>query len=79
MLSCFSHVQLFVTLWTVAHQAPLSMGISRQEYWSRLPCSPPGNLPNPGIKPVSPAAPALQKDSLWLSHWGHPVKFLGAL
>ena len=79
MLSCFSHVQLFVTLWTVAHQAHLFMGFSRQEYWSRLPCSPPGDLPNPGIKPVSPAAPALQDDSLWLSHWGHPVKFLGAL
>ena len=42
MLSCFSHVQLFVTPWTVAHQAPLSMGFSRQEYWSGLRCPPPG-------------------------------------
>ena len=45
----------FVTLWTIAHQAPLSMGFSRQEYWSGLPCLPPGDLPNPGIKPMSPA------------------------
>ena len=43
----------FVTSWTVAHQAPLSMGLSRQEYWSGLPCPPPGDLPNPGIKPGS--------------------------
>ena len=46
---------LFVTPWTIAHQAPLSMGFSRQEYWSGLPCSPPGDLPNPGIKPASSA------------------------
>ena len=49
-----SHVQFFATLWTVAHQAPLSMGFFRQEYWSRLPFSPPGDLPDPGIEPVSP-------------------------
>ena len=53
MLSRFSHVQLCVTLWTVAHQAPLSMGFSRQEYWSGLLCPPPGDLLDPGIKPVS--------------------------
>ena len=45
-----SHVQLFVTPWTVAHQAPLSVGFSRQEYWSGLPFPSPGDLPNPGIK-----------------------------
>ena len=50
-----SHVQLFVTPWTVACQAPLSMGFSRQEYWSGLPFPSPGDLPNPGIKPESPA------------------------
>ena len=50
-VNLLSHVQLFATLWTVAHQAPLSMGFSRQEYWSWLPCSPPGNLPDPGVKP----------------------------
>ena len=59
VLSHFSRVQLFVTLWTVAHQAPLSMGFSRQEYWSGLPCPPPGDLPDPGIEPVSLMSPAL--------------------
>ena len=53
MLSHFSRVRLFVTFWTVAHQAPLSMGFSRQEYWSGWTCSPPGDLCDPGIKPVS--------------------------
>ena len=55
----FSCVQLFVTLWTVARQAPLSMGFSRQEYWSGLPCPPPGDLPDPGIEPMSLMSPAL--------------------
>ena len=50
MLSHFSHVQLFPTLWTVAHQAPLSLGFSKQDYWSRLLCPPPGDLPNPGME-----------------------------
>ena len=59
MLSHFSHVQLFVTLWTVASQAPLSMAFSGQEYWSELPCPPPRDLPNPGIEPESLASPAL--------------------
>ena len=68
----FSHVRLFVTLWTIAHQAPLSMGFSRQEYYSGLPCPPAGNLPNPGIEPTSPVSPALQADSLPLSHQGSP-------
>ena len=53
VLSCFSRVRLFATLWTVARQAPLSMGFSRQEYWSGLPCPPPGDLPHPGIEPSS--------------------------
>ena len=48
-----SRVRLFVTPWNVTHQAPLSMGFSRQEYWSGLPFPPPGDLPNPGIKPAS--------------------------
>ena len=76
MLSCFSRVQLFMTLWTVACQAPLSMGLSRQEYWSGLPCPPPGDLPDPEIEPTSPVAPALQADSLPLSHQGSPIFFL---
>ena len=49
-----SHVQLFVTLWTIACQAPLSMGFSRQEYWSRLPFPSPGDLPNPETETASP-------------------------
>ena len=56
-----SPVQLFATPWTVAYQAPLSMGFSRQEYWSGLPFPSPGDLPNTGIKPRSPA---LQADAL---------------
>ena len=56
-----SHVQLFATPWTIAYQAPLSMGFSRQEYWSGLPCPSPGDLPDPRIKPGSPA---LQIDAL---------------
>ena len=51
--------QLSATPWTVAHRAPLSMGFSRQEYWRGLPFPPPGDLPDPGIVPVSPVAPAL--------------------
>ena len=56
-----------VTLWTIAHQAPLAMGFSRREYWSGLPFPSPGDPPNPGIKPASPAWRA---DSLTLSHLG---------
>ena len=70
----FSRVQFFMTPWTVAHQAPLSMEFSRQEYWIRLPFPSPGDLSNPGMKPGSPA---LQEDPLpseplgkphWLKH-----------
>ena len=59
MLSHFSHIQLFATPWTVAHQAPLSMGFSRQEYWSGMSCPSPGDLHDPGIEPVSLRSPAL--------------------
>ena len=59
MLSCFSRVQLCVTLWAVACQEPLSMGFSRQEYWSGFPCPPPGGLPDTGINPESLRSPAL--------------------
>ena len=51
MLSCFNCIQLCVTVWTVAHQALLSIGFSRQEYWSGLPCPPPGNFPTQGSNP----------------------------
>ena len=57
--SHFSCVWLLVTLWTIACQFPLSIGFSQHEYWSGLPCSPPGNLPDPGIKLVSLTSPAL--------------------
>ena len=57
--SGFSHVWLFAIRWTIVRQAPLSMGFSRQESWSGLPCLPPGDLPNPGIEPESLASSAL--------------------
>ena len=60
MVWSLSHVQLFVTLWTVVCQAPLSMGFPRQEYWIGLPFPSPGNIPDPGIEPVSPAWQASQ-------------------
>ena len=57
MLSCFSHVQFFATLWTIAHQASLPLGFSRQEYWSGFPCPPPRDLPDQGsnLGSMSPA------------------------
>ena len=66
-----SHVQLFATPWTVAYQAPVSMGFSRQEYWSGLPFPSPGALPDPGIKPGSPA---LQADTLTSEPPGKPTE-----
>ena len=61
MCQSLSHVQLFVTPWTIARQVPLSIEFSRQEYWSGLPFPSPWDLPNPGIEPGSPT---LQADSL---------------
>ena len=59
MINGFSPVQPFVTPWTVARQAPLSMGFSRQEYWSGLPCPPPGDLPDSRMEPESLMSPAM--------------------
>ena len=59
MLNHFSHVRLCATLWIVAHQAPLSMGFSKQEYWSQLPCPSPGDLPDPGTELSSLTSSAL--------------------
>ena len=59
MLSRFSRVRLFVTIWTTAHRAPLSMGFSRLEYWSELPCPSPGDLPDAGMEPASLLSPPL--------------------
>ena len=69
---------LFVILWTIACQASLSMGFSRQEYWNGLPCLPPGDLPNPGIDLEYRASPVLQSDSLLLSHQGDQFTSLKA-
>ena len=70
-----SRVQLRVTSWTVALQAPLSMGFPSQEYWSGLPFPPPGDLPDPEIEPKSPA---LQADSFALSCQGSPKLLITA-
>ena len=68
-MNSLSRVQLFAIPWTVAHQAPLSMGFSRQGYWSGLPFPSPGDLPDPGIKPSSPA---MQADALTSEPPGKP-------
>ena len=68
-LNHFNHVPLFATLWTIAHQAPLSMRFSRQEHWSGLPCPPAGDPPHPGIEPKSPA---LEADALTSEPRGKP-------
>ena len=68
-MKSLSHVQLFATPWTVAHQAPRSMGFSRQEYWSGLPFPSPGDLTDPGIEPGSPA---VQADTLLSDLPGKP-------
>ena len=70
-MKLLSHVRLFATPWTVAYQAPLSMGFSRQECWSGLPFPSPGGLPDSGIEPGSPA---LQADALLSEPPGKPVK-----
>ena len=65
----FSRVQLFVTLWTIAHQAPQSMGFPKQEYWSGLPFLPPGDLLNPKMEPESPVSPALAGGPFYHQHY----------
>ena len=69
-MKSLSHVRLFATLWTVAYQAPPSMGFFRQEYWSGLPFPSPGDLPNPGIEP---GFPALEADALTSEPPGKPI------
>ena len=68
-----SHVRLFVTPWTIAYQAPPSMGFSKQEYWSGLPFPSPGDLPNPGIEPRSPT---FQANALTSEPLGKPLMLL---
>ena len=73
LLSHFGRIQLFTTLWTVARQAPLSMGFSRQEYWSGLPCPPPGDFPDSQTELTSLVSPALPgtfftTSTIWEAH-----------
>ena len=75
VLSHFSSVWLFLTLWTVVCQAPLCLGFSRQEYWSGLPCPPPGDIPDPGVRPESLTSPALASRFFTTSAtWEAPYK-----
>ena len=76
ILSHFSHVQLFATLWTADCQGLLSIGFSRKVYWNGLSCPPSGDLPDPGMEHASPA---LQVDSLLLRHQGRPVVVVQSL
>ena len=76
MLSRFSPVRLFATLWTVAFQAPLSVGFFRQEYWSGLPCPPPGDLPDPGIEPMSLTSPALAGEFFTISATWDTMRYI---
>ena len=76
LLICFGRVQFFVTPLTVALGAPLSMGFTRQEYWSGLPCPPAGNLPDPGIWPTSLMSSAMSGRFFTTSTtWGEPLKY----
>ena len=81
VLNCFSHVCLNVTPWIVAHQAPLSMGFSRQENWNELPCPSPGDLPDLEIKPKSLLSPALAGGFFTtITNWeAHPTKVPGPI
>ena len=76
MLNCFSRIQLFVTLWMVTHQTPLSLGFPWQEYWSRLLCSPPGDLPDLRIELVSLIFMPWQAGSLPLVPPGKPILYI---
>ena len=73
----FSHIRLFVIPWNVSRQVPLSMGFSRQEYWSGLPFPPPEDLPNPRIKPVSPGSPASSSTFFTTAPPGKPTDTIG--
>ena len=76
LLSRFSRVRLLATTWTAAYQAPLSMGFSREEYWSRLPCPPPGDLSHPGTRTIgyTPIQNKVKK-KMWLSFKIQSVAF----
>ena len=78
MLSWFCHVQLFATLWTVAHQAPLSMGFCRREYWSGLPCPPAGDPPDSGTEPVFQPPARAGRFFTPSATWGAPFSFISS-
>ena len=73
LISLFSLVRLFATAWTLAHQTPLSMGLSRQESWSGLPCPPPRDLSSPGVEPMTSVSPALTGRFSTAEPWGKPL------
>ena len=73
--TCVCSIDSVVSPWIMVHQAPLSMEFSQEEYWSGLPCPPPGDLPDPGMRPMSPVSPALQADSLLLKPWVLSIPF----
>ena len=80
MLTCFSHVQLFVTLWTVVRQVTLSMAFSRQKYWNGLPCTPPGDLLYPATEPASLTSPTLAIGIFTTNDtWEAPTKSIARL
>ena len=79
LLTRFSGIRLFVTLWTVAYQGPLSLEFSRQEYFSGLSCSPPGDLPEPGVELISLTSPALEAGSLSLVPAGKHCKIYDSI
>ena len=79
VLSHFSHIQLYATLWTGVPWVPLSMGFSRQGYWSRLPCPPPRDLPHSGIEPTFLMSPALANRLFTTSaNWEAIIKCISA-
>ena len=73
VLNCFSPIRLIATLWTVAHQTPLFIGLSQQEWWSGVPFPTPEDLPDPGIKPPSLASPALESRFYTTNPPGKPL------
>ena len=79
VLNCFSRVQLFAALWTVACQAPLFLEFSKQEYWSGLPFPTPGYLPDQGIEHASPVSPALAGGFFTTEPSGKPTHFQSPL
>ena len=77
MLSCSVIFNSFQPLWTATYQTPLSMGLSQKEYWNRLPFSPPGDPPDPGVEPTSPVTPTLAGRFFITEPHGKPQTYVG--